>query len=48
MKNLNYVLSYFDEDREYTEALYATYEEAQQAEEELQNDGFETFGIERL
>lgn len=48
MKNLNYVLSYFDEDREYTEALYATYEEAQEAEAELKAEGFETFGIERL
>lgn len=44
----NYVLSYFDEDREYTEALFDTYEEAAEFEKELQADGLETFGIERL
>lgn len=44
----NYVLSYFDEDNEYTESLFDSYEEAAEFEEELKADGYETFGIERL
>ena len=44
----NYVLSYFDEDREYTETLFDTYEEAKNFEEELKADGYETFDIEKL
>ena len=44
----NYVLTYFDYDGEYTETLYSTYEEAAEAEAELQADGLETFGIEKL
>lgn len=44
----NYVLSYFDEDQEYTESLFDSFEEAKAFEEELQNEGYETFGIERL
>lgn len=44
---MRYVLTAIVED-EYTEYLYSSYNEAKEAEAELQAEGFETFGIERL
>lgn len=45
---MRYLLSFMNEDNEYEEALYRSFDEAKEAEAELQAEGFETFGIEKL